>query len=86
MGQLCVRWPKIVGKGRFFKAHAPTCVTRSDTDGPAWVLSPVVPGPFVAGKAMYSAVVAEGPRCGGQMGAADRRPHHAHAPEERGGR
>jgi hypothetical protein len=37
VGQLCVRWPKIVGKGRFFKAHAPTCVTRSDTDGPAWV-------------------------------------------------
>ena len=26
-------------EGPFFKARAPTCVTRSDTDGPTWVLT-----------------------------------------------
>ena len=31
-------------------------------------LSLVVPRPFLVGKALYSAAVAEGPRCGGQMG------------------
>ena len=46
-------------------------------------LSLVVPRRFLAGKALYSAAVAEGPRYGGQMGAADRRPHYAPAPEER---
>jgi hypothetical protein len=27
VGQICVRWPKIVGKGLFIKDHAPICVT-----------------------------------------------------------
>ena len=46
-------------------------------------LSLVVPWQFLVGKALYNVVMAEGPRRGGQMGAADRGPHHAHAPEER---